>query len=170
MNMFIVKKDMCTKCRKHIALTYSTKKKRLINIAFELVVRFHAQAIRPRSEDDNVCHGVGLLGFESCEDLTGRTLELLDLDAGLFGEEGGQLVGKTGGTGHVDRYLAGKHGGFFSGRGFFRGRFFRLCRGGRGLGGLRLGRGFRSRYFGLCAGRKAQAQAGQQQCQAFSFS
>ena len=54
MNMFIVKKDMCTKCRKHIALTYSTKKKRLINIAFELVVRFHAQAIRPRSEDDNV--------------------------------------------------------------------------------------------------------------------
>ena len=26
MNMFIVKKDMCTKCRKHIALTYSTKK------------------------------------------------------------------------------------------------------------------------------------------------
>lgn len=93
MNMFIVKKDMCTKCRKHIALTYSTKKKRLINIAFELVVRFHAQDIRPRSEDDNVCHGVDLLGFEPCEDLTGRTLELLDLDAGLFGEEGGQLVG-----------------------------------------------------------------------------
>ncbi len=32
MNMFIVKKDMCPKCRKHIALTYSTKKKRLINM------------------------------------------------------------------------------------------------------------------------------------------
>ena len=127
MNMFIVKKDMCTKCRKHIALTYSTKKKRLINIALELVVRFHAQAIRPRSEDDNVCHGVDLLGFESCEDLTGRTLELLDLDAGLFGEEGGQLVGQARGAGHVDGDLAGKCGGFFSGRGFFRGRFFRLC-------------------------------------------
>lgn len=152
MNMFIVKKDMCTKCRKHIALTYSTKKKRLINIAFELVVRFHAQAIRPRSEDDDVGHGVGLLGFEPREYLAGRALELLDLDAGLFGEEGGQLVGKTGGTGHVDRYLAGKHGSLFGRRCFF------------------LGRCFRSRYFGLCAGRKAQAQAGQQQCQAFSFS
>ena len=171
MNMFIVKKDMCTKCRKHIALTYSTKKKRLINIAFELAVRFHAQAVGPRSEDDNVCHGVDLLGFESCEDLTGRTLELLDLDAGLFGEEGGQLVGKTGGTGHVDRYLAGKHGSLF-GRGcFFFGRcLFRLRRGCRSLSGLGLGRCFRSRYFGLCAGRNAQAQAGQQQCQAFSFS
>ena len=169
MNMFIVKKDMCTKCRKHIALTYSTKKKRLINIAFELVVRFHAQAIRPRSEDDNVSHGVDLLGFESCEDLAGRALELLDLDAGLFGEEGGQLVGQARGAGHVDGDIAGKCGGFFSGRGFFRGRLFRLCRGGRGLGGLRLGGCFRSRYFGLCAGRKAQAQAGQQQCKHFLF-
>lgn len=175
MNMFIVKKDMCTKCRKHIALTYSTKKKRLINIAFELVVRFYAQAIRPRSEDDDVSHGVGLFGLEPREDLAGRALELLDLDAGLFSEEGGQLVGQARGAGHVDGDLAGKRGGFFSGRDFFRGRFFRgrffrLCRGGRSLGGLRLGGRFRGGGFGLCAGGQAQAEAGQQQCQAFSFS
>ena len=78
MNMFIVKKDMCTKCRKHIALTYSTKKKHLINIAFELVVRFHAQAIRPRSEDDNVGHGIGLFGLEPREDPAAPRDERLD--------------------------------------------------------------------------------------------
>lgn len=32
MNMLIIKKDMCTKSRKHIPLTYSPKEKRLINI------------------------------------------------------------------------------------------------------------------------------------------
>ena len=32
MNMLIIKKDMCTKSRKHIPLTYSPKEKRLINM------------------------------------------------------------------------------------------------------------------------------------------
>lgn len=30
--MLIIKKDMCTKSRKHIPLTYSPKEKRLINM------------------------------------------------------------------------------------------------------------------------------------------
>lgn len=32
MNMLIIKKDMCTKSRKHIPLTYSPKEKRFINM------------------------------------------------------------------------------------------------------------------------------------------
>lgn len=50
MNMLIIKKDMCTKSRKHIPLTYSPKEKRLINRTFHfrrvLIARSCAGAFR----------------------------------------------------------------------------------------------------------------------------
>ncbi len=76
------------------------------SVAFQLTVGLHAQTVRPGSEDDYIGHGISLLRFETSEDLAGGTLELLYLDAGLCRESLGQLVGKTGGAGHIDRYLA----------------------------------------------------------------
>ena len=47
MNMLIIKKDMCTKSRKHIPLTYSPKEKRLINmdIPFSQIWTFHFRRV-----------------------------------------------------------------------------------------------------------------------------
>lgn len=54
----------------------------------------------------NVRDGIGGLGLQACQNLAGRALELLDLNAGLFGEGGGQLVGQTRRAGHIDGHLA----------------------------------------------------------------
>ena len=76
-------------------------------VAFQLVICFHGQTIRPGSQNHYIGHRVCCFGFQTSEDLAGSALKLLYLDTSLCRKALGQLIGQTSRRRHIDRHFAG---------------------------------------------------------------